>query len=110
MTTPAGVFGGEVAAFEANVDFSDASALTGNAGLKFGDLTLCNVVPAGLDAALRSRWFSYAANTALGAGAIPPAPRSLDLNTLAADNLNFASEAGSVGVWAQDHLVNGPCP
>ena len=32
-----------------------------------------------------------------------------DLDALV-DNLNFAFEAGSVGVWAQDHLVNGPCP
>jgi hypothetical protein len=106
MITSAGVFGGEVAALKLNVDYSDAGALTGNAGLRFGDLRLCNVVPAGLSG-VTVRQALDAANTALGAG---PTPYAIsDLNTLV-DELNFAFESGSVEVWAEQHLVNGACP
>jgi hypothetical protein len=106
MTTSAGVFGGEVAALKLNVDFSDAGVLTGNAGLRLGDLSVCNVVPTGLSG-LTVRQVLDAANTALGAGSTLYAISDLDALV---DSLNLSFESGSVEVFAQDHLVNGVCP
>jgi hypothetical protein len=107
MTTSAGVFGGEVAALKLNVDFSDAGVLAGKAALRFADLRLCNVVPAGLSG-LTVRQALDAANTALGAG---PTPYAIsDLDALVAELNGSFGGGNGVSTFAQQHLLNGACP
>jgi hypothetical protein len=107
ITTSAGVFGGNVAALELNVDFSDADVLTGAAPVKFGDLTLCNFtsLPALNNTTVRQ--FLATVNTLVGGGSTTYT--IADLNPVAAQ-LNAAFYDGVAGTFAQEHLFNGACP
>jgi hypothetical protein len=106
--SPAGSFGGNVAALKLNVDFADADLLTANTGLKFGDLTICGLT--GGDAALNGttvRDFLATANTVLGAASTSYTGSDLDG---IATPLNSSFSGGSPTTWAQDHLQPGACP
>ena len=105
-STASGQYGGEVVALKLNIDFSDAGYTLGSAGIRFGDLTLCGLSFPTLNG--RSlREFLAINNTALGGGtALLPIA---DLSSLTA-SANAAFLDGSANLFAQNNLVNGPCP
>jgi hypothetical protein len=103
-TSASGAFGGEVVTLKLNVDFSDAGFITGTAGLKFGDLTICNSGVTALNGA-SVRQFLAAANQLLGGGTSTYGTIS-DLQPIAF-NLNGAFLDGSPSTFAQTSLVNG---
>jgi hypothetical protein len=103
-TSASGAFGGEVVTLKLNVDFSDAGFLTGPAGLKFGDLTICNSGVTALNGA-SVRQFLAAANQLLGGGTSTYGTIS-DLQPIAVD-LNSAFLDGTPSTFAQTSLVNG---
>ena len=123
---PSGVFGGSVIALKLDVDYSDAGVLPGTSGLRFGDLTLCNLSDptefSGFKVSINGltglngmsvRALLSAVETALGAG---PTPSSIQ--GVSYENLRYVTEeltsaffeGGYVTPFAQEHLVNGPCP
>jgi hypothetical protein len=105
-SSSAGAFGGDVAALKLNVDFSDAGVLSGNSGLKFGDLTICGLTS---DTGLNGttiRNFVATANSVLGAASTAYTPTALDA---LAQDLNASFDAGTPSTWAQQHLENGAC-
>jgi hypothetical protein len=104
-TTASGAFGTEVVALKLNVDFSDAGFITGTAGLKFGDLTICNSGVTTLNGA-SVRQFLAAANQLLGGGTSTYGAIS-DLQPILS-NLNGAFLDGTPSTFAQTSLVNGP--
>ena len=111
-TSSSGIFGGQVLALRLNIDFSDAGALSGHSGVQFGDVTLCGFsndptfgdLP-GLNG-MSVRQFSTMVNTLLGGGS---ATYSISQLSPITDAINGAF-AGGVSTFAQQHLVNGPCP
>jgi hypothetical protein len=84
-----------------NTDFSRAGLLPGT--VPFGDLTVCGV--AGITN-MSVDAFLATANAVLGGGSGPPVPVLAPV----AVQLNAAFFEGSPTVWAQEHLVIGPCP
>jgi hypothetical protein len=99
-----GQFGGDVAALKLNVDFSDAGVIGGSAGLKFGDLLICNVAtPSGVNG-MTVRQFLTAANVVLGATSSAYTASALDA---VAVQVNGAFDSGNPSTFAQTHLVNG---
>ncbi len=103
-TTSSGSFGGTVLALALNVD---ASGLTGgSSGVAFGNLSLCNMAPASLNGTSVASFLGLV-NTLLGGGSNG---YSIDELAPIADTLNDTFVAGAVSSFAQDHLVNGPCP
>ncbi|HJU72904.1 MAG TPA: hypothetical protein VJ717_04095 [Gemmatimonadaceae bacterium] len=108
LSSVSGVFGGEVLALRINIDFADAGYTLGDAGVRFGDLTLCGLTGAvaGLNGT-SVRAFSSIANTTLGGGSTPYSIS--DVNQKAFD-INNAFNNGLPNPFAQQHLVNGPCP
>lgn len=118
ITTSSGVFGGDVVVLKLDVDFSDAGLLPGTSGLKFGDLTLCNFgEPTELDGysvsgltglnGMSVRDLLAVIETELGGG---PTPISIESVQPAVDLLGGAFTQGIATTYAQEHLVNGPCP
>lgn len=107
MSSSSGVFGGNVLALRLNVDFSDASVISGTSSLRFGDLLLCDfpTLPALNGTTVRS--FLATANTLLGGGS---ATYSINDLSPIASALNGAFDAGTVSTFAQDHLFAGSCP
>jgi len=103
-TSASGAFGGEVVTLQLNVDFSDAGFITGTAGLKFGDLTICNSGVTALNGA-SVRQFLAAANQLLGGGTSTYGTIG-DLQPIAGD-LNGAFIDGTPSTLAQTSLVNG---
>jgi hypothetical protein len=103
-TSASGAFGGEVVTLTLNVDFSDAGFITGTAGLKFGDLTICNSGVTALNGAT-VRQFLAAANQLLGGGTSTYGTIA-DLQPIAS-NLNGAFLDGTPSTFAQTTLVNG---
>ena len=115
--TESGVFGGDVTALKLNVDFYDAGVLTGAAGLKFGDLTLCNLPTAGntyptYDADLHAlngttvRQFLAIVSAALSGEPSAYTPAELDPLLQSVD----ASFTTGVNTVASSYLYNGDCP
>jgi hypothetical protein len=99
--------GGDVAALQLNVDFSDVGFLPANSGVKFGDLTVCGLTT---DTDLNGQTVRQAlvvANTAVGAGTTTDS--FTDLDTISRD-LSGAFYNGTPSSWAQDHLIDGTCP
>lgn len=106
-TSASGAFGGEVVTLKLNIDFADAQVLTANSGVKFGDLTLCDInSPPDLNG-MTVRTFLATANEVLGAAST--AYTASDLSTVAS-SLNAAFIDGTTSTWAQDHLQPGSCP
>ena len=106
-SSSSGGFGGDVAALQLNVDFSDAGAVAGSASLKFGDLLLCNLTTAtGLNGNT-VRQVLATANTELGGGSTSFSASDLDS---VAVQLNNSFESGNPSTFAQQHLFNGACP
>jgi hypothetical protein len=106
-STSSGAFGGIVLALRLNIDLSDGGALPSNAGLRFGDLTLCNyTTPPSLNG-MTVRNISALANTLLGGGS-----NGYTIDDVAATTiqLNQAFLNGVPNPFAKDHVVNGPCP
>ncbi|HJU72905.1 MAG TPA: hypothetical protein VJ717_04100 [Gemmatimonadaceae bacterium] len=108
LSSASGVFGGEVLALRINIDFADAGYTLGDAGVRFGDLTLCGLTGAvaGLNGT-SVRAFSTIANTALGGGSTPFALSDVNQTAFA---INNAFNNGLPNPFAQQHLVNGACP
>jgi hypothetical protein len=104
ISTPAGVFGGDVTALQLNVDFSDARAL-GTLATPFGDLALCNVGALRLNGTT-VRQFLGIVNTLLGGGSSPFSIADLEPVTA---QLNGSFDGGVPTAFARDHLVNGAC-
>ncbi len=113
LSTASGAFGGDVLGLEFNVDFSDAGFLVGTSGDRFGDLTLCGLSSAQAPLNGESlRQFLAVVNTLLGGGASRRRCRAgliADLGTLV-DDVNSSFFAGTPSTFAQQHIVNGPCP
>ena len=108
LNSVSSAFGGVVVALKLNVDFSAAGHTIGTAAVPFGSLTLCGL-EAPLDGlnGITVADFLAIANTALGGGA-----SSLPISELylLAITLNGSFENGVAIPFAQQHLVNGPCP
>ena len=94
-------------ALRLNIDFSDAGVTMGSAGIAFGDLTLCALGATPSLDGLTVRAFSAIVNTALGGGTT--ANSIAVLNPIISE-LNSSFGGGGVGLFAQNNLVNGPCP
>ena len=115
-SSAAGSFAGNVLALQLDVDFSDAGLLSGTSGLKFGDLTLCNLTTLfGTDDVsslngMTVRQLLSAANVALGAGSTGlPLPEPIDdLDSLTRSAV-AAFGGGTPSSFAQTNLTNGPC-
>lgn len=105
-TSPAGSFGGAVAALAVNVDFSDAGLTLGARGVPFGDLVLCGLPAQPLLEGMTVREVLAEANIALGGGI---AVYSLNEMSILATVLSNAFDGGVVGSYAQ-HLAIGSCP
>jgi hypothetical protein len=102
-----GELGGEVLALQLNVDFSDAGYTLGNAGLPFGDLTLCGVTTLPTLNGLTVRDFLALENTLLGGGSNGYTIADLALIIVP---LNASFAAGTADTFAQTHLFPGACP
>ena len=111
-----GVFGADVLALKLNVDFSDADDLVSNAGLEFGDLTLCNLPTADstyptYSASLHAlngttvRQFLGIVSVALSGEPSPYTPAQLDPLL---QSLNASFDQGFITVMSP-YLFNGPC-
>lgn len=105
-SSSSGQFGGDVVALKLNIDFSVAGLLTHDPSAAFGDLVLCAVTPSGLNGT-NVRNLLVLANTLLSA---QPSPYSLAEVAALVSEVNFAFNLGTPSAFAQDHLVNGPCP
>jgi hypothetical protein len=104
--TSSGIFGGQIAALRLNVDYTDGGDIHGTAAVKFGDLTLCNVTPAGLNGtSIRS--LLPVANQTVGGGVSAYSPTDLSALLMA---VNAAFQNGFVSTFAQQHVFNGACP
>jgi hypothetical protein len=101
VSTSSGTFGGDVLALRLNIDFSDAGLTGGNAGIAFGDLTLCNLTDLVLYEGLTVRDFYAIAGTALGGGNADYTYAQLDAFT---QDVNASFQAGVPNAFAQDHL------
>jgi hypothetical protein len=106
-STSSGAFGGIVLALRLNIDLSDAGALPSKAGLRFGDLTLCNYTKLPSLDGMTVRDISALANTLLGGGSNG---YRIDDATEVASQLDLAFFNGVPNTFAKDHVVNGPCP
>jgi hypothetical protein len=107
LTTPSGAFGGEVVAVILNTDFAAAGHTLGTSGLFFGDLTLCAFTSNPALNGISVNDFLAMLNSALGGG---PAPYTITVLHLIAEQVNAAFSGGSPSVFAQEHLFNGACP
>jgi hypothetical protein len=98
-----------VLALQIDVDFSDASRLSGGAGFKFGDLTLCNMTPATLNN-VSVRNYATIVNALLGGGSSGgfTAADILTVDPITED-IASAFEGGAPSDFAQQHLVHGSC-
>ena len=107
-STASGVFGGQVAALQLNIDFADAGYTAGSAPVKFGDLLVCGLTTTtGLNNST-IRQLRAVVNSALGGDATPYA--IADLSALL-NLINQGFEGGFVSTFAQAHLVNATtCP
>ena len=103
VTTPGGIFAGDVLALQMDIDFSDHGALSGSSGLFFGDLVVGGLTGtvSGLNG-LSVRQIDAVANSALGGGATGYTIDDLDL---IAEDLANSFDGGTVSTWAQDHLA-----
>jgi PEP-CTERM motif len=103
LTTPAGVFGGDVVALDLDVDFSAAGLLAHPAGIPFGNLYLTGYDGelSGLNGMTVSEVLA-AENIALGGG--PVAIPIADVQP-AIDQLDGAFSDGIVTQYATDHLT-----
>jgi hypothetical protein len=106
-STSSGAFGGIVLALRLNIDLSDAGVLRSNTGLRFGDLRLCNYTRLTSLNGMTVRNLSALANTLLGGGSNG---YTIDDITEVAGQLGEAFLNGVPNPFAQDHIVNGPCP
>jgi len=108
MTTSSGSFGGEVAALDLNVKFSDAGLLAGAANTRVGDLRICGYALAPTANGQTVRQFLDTANTLLGAGA---AAISHDQADALANVINGAFTDGQASGFAEANLVAASaCP
>lgn len=107
LATSSGEFGGDVTALQLNVDFSDAGLLASAAGLKFGDLTICNSGVSAIDRASVRQLLS-ALNSLLGGGT--SSYGSIQTLDPIAIDLSDAFIDGMPSTWAQAHLQPGMCP
>jgi len=108
-SSSSGFFGGDVLALQIDVDFSDAGRLSGGAGFKFGDLTLCNMTPSTLNN-LSVRNYATIVNALLGGGS-SGGFTAADILTLEpiTEDIASAFEGGTPSDFAQQHLVHGSC-
>jgi len=106
-STSSGAFGGIVLALRLNIDLSDAGVLRSNTGLRFGDLSLCNYAKLPSLTGMTVRNISALANTVLGGGSNG---YTIDDVAEVAGQLDMAFFNGVPNPFAQEHVVNGPCP
>jgi galactose oxidase-like protein len=106
-SSSAGEYGGDIVALKLNIDFSDAGILLGNPKIAFGDLTLCNLGSLSALNGYTVRQFLGVANTVLAGGTGPYDIGAIDSVTQV---LNDTFENENVSTFAQQNLVNGPCP
>jgi hypothetical protein len=106
-TSSAGEFGGDIVALKLNIDFSDAGILLGNPKIAFGDLTLCSLGTLSALDGYTVRRFLGLANTLLAGGSGPYDIGTIDSLTQVLND-TFGNENAST--FAQQNLVNGPCP
>ncbi len=97
-------FGGEALALRLNLDFSAAGALGGS--VTFGTLRLCAMSDASLNNKTVNEVMGIA-NTLLGGGS-----NGYGIVAIAdlVGDLNISFIDGVPSTFAQEHLVNGPCP
>ncbi|MFT3696247.1 MAG: hypothetical protein QM831_24115 [Kofleriaceae bacterium] len=107
--TSAGIYGGQVAALQLNIDFNNAGLLGGTAAVRYQDVRLCGLTGgvAGLNGSTISQ-LRDVVNTSLGGGSTPYT--ITDLSSLLT-SVCEAFQNKDVSTFAQDHLVNAPaCP
>jgi hypothetical protein len=87
-----------------NVAFADAGVTPGYGTLKFGDVHVCTTGTSADGKTVREL-LAYT-NALLSFGPLS------EINSIAPvlSELNASFDNGTVSSWAQEHLVNGPCP
>jgi hypothetical protein len=114
-SSPSGAFGGDVLSLQLDVDFSDAGALSATSGLKFGNLTVCNLTTVGGDDVsslngMTVRQLLATANTILGGGSTTlPLSYPVDDSDMVVRLIVDSFLDGTPSTFAQANLVNGPC-
>ena len=106
-SSSSGQFAGNVLALQIDVDLSDADALSGSSGLRFGDLRLCNFAALPELNDMNVRQFLGHVNTVLGGGSGPGSIDDLDPITF---ELTRAFVGGAPSTFAQQHVFAGRCP
>jgi len=115
-STSSGVFGGDVLTLLLDVDFSDAGYLPNLSGLKFGDLTMCNLPSSpgfptpttplpGLNG-MTVRQILHIAEQALAGESIGYTPAALDPLVAELTAAFFGGEPLPMAAY----LFDGPCP
>ncbi len=105
VTSPSGVFGGQVLALQINVDFS-AAGLPEQSHCNLGDLHLCNT-GGSLDGQTISQILAVA-NIVLGGGPLPAGYTVSTLNDLIT-HLNESFDNCHSTDWSDDHLCPPSC-
>jgi hypothetical protein len=104
-SSSSGVFGGEVVALELNVDFSDAGEL--GRAVALGDLRICGFEPLPVVNGMMVREVQAHIESLLGGGG---GPFTVAQATSMAAIVNASLIDGTPSQFAQEDLVNGPCP
>ncbi|MBV8756575.1 MAG: hypothetical protein JO257_04855 [Deltaproteobacteria bacterium] len=105
QTTEAGDFGADVVALRIDVDFADKGVTGATSSTRFGDLLYCDTTSPLNGQSVRA--ILATANTLLGNGAVSV---TFDQIAPVVANLTAAFDAGSVSVFAQQHVFAGSCP
>jgi uncharacterized repeat protein (TIGR01451 family) len=101
-----GVFGGDVAGLQLDIDFSDAGWLPNGTGLDFADLTVCNLTDLPALNGMTVRQVAALANQVLGGLVSTYTPAQIDPLV---SQLSVAFTYGEV-TDVSAHLFNGACP
>jgi len=102
LATSAGIFGGDVAALELDVDFADAHLLPGNSSAVFGDLIMEGFDVPGVNG-LTVRQFLAIGNSELGGG---PGPFAIADSEFIMQQLDGSFTGGMATTYAEQHLVS----
>ncbi len=108
VSTASGALGGELTTMRLNITFNDDGLLVGTSGLLLGDLHVCALT--GTQAPLNGltvRQIQDQANTLLGGGAASVSFQDMFVVT---NEIDMSFNGGPVSTFAQQSLVNGPCP
>jgi hypothetical protein len=106
-----GLFGGWVVAARLNLDYTDGGYLPGSAGVRWGDLRLCELQTYRAFNGLSIREFVDLSQRVFG-GEFPQPDDGFTLTDLwdVLNDLDHAFDNGVPTAFAETHIFNGSCP